>query len=245
MKYSYQISGMTCNGCRASVEKKLSALNGVNTVDVHLEKNEATLDTNFEIPISQLKDALSTKYGIEKKEHLDVFNIDINSHDIAVQEKTKLQQLQPLLIILGYISIASVLLNYKDWNGNAAMLDFMGLFYIVFSFFKIIDIKGFPDSFRMYDPLAKSIPVYAWIYPFVETALGLMFLMRFKIGIALVVTLVILGVTTLGVAKTLLSKQKIQCACLGTALKLPMTEATLIENVIMITMAVILLIQFL
>jgi len=50
-----------------------------------------------------------------------------------------------------------------------------------------------------------------------------------------------LGITTIGVAKTLMNKQKIKCACLGTALKLPMTEATLIENTLMIAMAVFML----
>ena len=123
------------------------------------------------------------------------------------------------------------------------MLDFMGLFYIVFSFFKMLDLKGFNTSFSMYDPIAKKTPFYGKIYPFIETALGLMFLMRFKIDIALVATLFILGVTTIGVTKTLLNKKSIRCACLGTALKLPMTEATFIENAIMIIMAVLMLLN--
>jgi len=117
----------------------------------------------------------------------------------------------------------------------------MGLFYIVFSFFKMLDLKGFPDSFSMYDPLAKKVPLYANVYPFLETALGLMFLMRFETTIALWVTILILGVTTVGVTKTLLDKKSIRCACLGTALKLPMTEATFIENAIMIVMALLMI----
>ncbi len=94
----------------------------------------------------------------------------------------------------------------------------------------------------MYDPLAKKVPIYAVIYPFIETALGIMFLLRFEIKIALVATLIILGITTIGVTKTLLDKKSIRCACLGTALKLPMTEATFIENAIMIVMALTMLI---
>ena len=70
-----------------------------------------------------------------------------------------------------------------------------------------------------------------------------MFLLRFEIEIALVGTLIILGITTIGVVKTLLNKKSIQCACLGTALKLPMTEATFIENSIMIIMASMMLIK--
>jgi hypothetical protein len=93
----------------------------------------------------------------------------------------------------------------------------------------------------MYDPLAGAVPGYGYVYPFIELALGLMFLMRLQIAIALVLTIVILGITTVGVTRSLLSKKEIQCACLGTALKLPMTEATFIENAIMIIMAVIML----
>jgi hypothetical protein len=95
----------------------------------------------------------------------------------------------------------------------------------------------------MYDPLAKRLPIYGWIYPFIETALGIMFLMRFQVNIALIMTLVVLGITTIGVSKTLLDKKSIRCACLGTSLKLPMTEATLIENTLMITMAALMLFE--
>ena len=123
------------------------------------------------------------------------------------------------------------------------MMDFMGLFFIVFSFFKFLDYKNFPNSFSMYDPLAKNIPIYGWIYPFIETILGMMFLSRINIILSLVLTIGILGITTIGVIKVLYNKENIQCACLGTAIKLPMTIATLIENGIMIVMAIITIIQ--
>lgn len=34
MTHTYNVTGMTCNGCRASVEKTLSALPNVTKVDV-------------------------------------------------------------------------------------------------------------------------------------------------------------------------------------------------------------------
>jgi len=94
----------------------------------------------------------------------------------------------------------------------------------------------------MYDPLAKRIPVYGLIYPFIEAILAIMFLMRIQINVAIIATIIILGITTFGITKTLLDKKQIKCACLGTALNLPMTEATFIENTIMILMAVCMLI---
>ena len=241
MTHTYNITGMTCNGCKASVEKSLNALDAVNDVKVNLEKGEAEITMSSHISTEKLQNALSDKYTITEKQEKNVFASSNMSSMPMEENKSKLQQLKPLLLIIFYIASASILLHYKDWAWSAFMLDFMGLFYIVFSFFKMLDLKGFPESFSMYDPLAKRLPVYGWIYPFIETALGLMFLMRFEVEIALIITLVILGITTIGVTKTLLDKKSIRCACLGTALKLPMTEATFIENAIMIIMAILML----
>ena len=106
-------------------------------------------------------------------------------------------------------------------------------FFTLYLAFKFLDYKGFPNSFRMYDPLAKQFPIYAWCYPFIETVLGIMFLLRIKIKWALVITILILGITTFGVIKTLL-KNNTMCL-FGNCPKLPTTEATLIENAVMIT----------
>jgi len=233
---------MTCGGCKASVEKYLGNVDNVTNVAVNLEKAEAEVTMSSHVATEVLKKALPEKYTLSEKENKNVFQMTSQSMD-TTEQKSKLQQLQPLLLILFYIATASLLLHYKNWDGNAIMLDFMGLFFIVFSFFKMLDLKNFPESFRMYDPLAKRVSIYGWIYPFIETVLGLMFLMRFEIEIALIATLVILSITTIGVTKTLLDKKSIRCACLGTALKLPMTEATFIENAIMIVMAIVLLTQ--
>jgi hypothetical protein len=101
--------------------------------------------------------------------------------------------------------------------------------------------KSFPSSFATYDPVAKVIPFYGWLYPFIETILGISFLLRLELNLVLIATLVILSVTTFGVLKSLKQKDQIKCACLGTVLNLPMTEATLIENLLMIFMSLVLL----
>jgi len=241
MKKTYTITGMTCNSCKSSVHKKLDELKEVEAVEVNLEKSEAVIFFTENIDISKLQNSLPSKFQIAEK-LVDDTSVSFNNSSLeSDQGKSKLQQLKPLLIILSYISVASIMMNYKNWNLSEAMLDFMGLFFIVFSFFKMLDLKGFPKSFKMYDPLAKKFPLYGSIYPFIETALGLMFLMRLEVRIALIITLVVLGITTIGVTKALLDKKSIRCACLGTVLKLPMTEATFIENMIMIVMALLML----
>ena len=233
MKTTFKISGMTCNGCRSTVENKLSSLDGIDNVQVDLNNGEAIVYSKNPISFSLISNSLPSKYKVISKR---------DAKDNMIIKSSKIKQLKPLFIILGYISVTSILLNYRNWNSTNAMLDFMGLFYIIFSFFKILDIKGFSTSFKMYDPLAKKITTYGYIYPFIEILLGLMFLTRIEVNIALLITIIILGITIVGVTQTLLNKKTINCACLGTTLKLPMTEATFIENAIMIIMAIILLI---
>ncbi len=227
----YTISGMTCEGCVASVTEKLQNMFQVEKADVSLESSSVNLATSAPVTLSELQNALPEKYTIR-----EIF--ETQHVETVTETESDLKQLFPLFLIFIYITASTILINKHDLNVGDFMYDFMGLFYIVFSFFKFLDYKNFPDSFSMYDPLAKMAPVYGWVYPFIETALGLLFLLRLNLEFALMATLIILGTTTVGVTKVLLNKNAIQCACLGTALKLPMTKATFIENSIMLFMAI-------
>lgn len=240
MTHVYTVTGMTCSGCKASVEKAIQSIDSVTDVSVNLEQSEAVVSMTKHISIKKLQDALSDKFQIfETNTSKNLFD----TIDIPENNSSQFRQLFPLFLIFGYITTIAILLNIRAWDTSNFMLDFMGLFYFVFSFFKLLDLKGFSESFKMYDPLAKVVPKYGVVYPFIELGLGLLFITRVQIPLALIITIIILGITTFGVTKTLLDKKSIQCACLGTTLKLPMTKATFIENTIMIIMAVWMLIK--
>ena len=225
-----KVSGMTCTGCKETVTRALENIDQVKNVTVSLKNGSAIIEAENEPSIETLQQSLPEKYQIQRN----------NSYKPISQSKGRfyLRDLYPLFLILFYITIASLIISWNK-SADSFMIDFMGLFFIVFSFFKFLDYKNFPNSFSMYDPLAKNIPIYGWIYPFIETILGIMFLSRINIILSLALTIGILGITTIGVIKVLYNKENIQCACLGTAIKLPMTIATLIENGIMIVMAII------
>jgi cation transport ATPase len=230
---------MTCNGCKSSIENSLNLLDQVRSSNADIGLGELTLSLKKDISLKSLQNAIPKKYIINEEislsEGLDEINSDLTNGG------SKLKQLKPLFLILFYITSSSVLINYQNWNLNEFMLDFMGLFFISFSFFKMLDLEGFSKSFQMYDPLAKRVSFYGVLYPFIETALGLMFLTKIKVFSALILSVFVLGLTTIGVGKVLFSKKSIQCACLGSVLKLPMTEATFIENAIMILMSIFML----
>ena len=72
MTHMYNISGMTCDGCRNKVEKTLNAIDGI-TASVSLSPPVATITMDKHIPISQLQEALTVagKYTIQVSNDLD------------------------------------------------------------------------------------------------------------------------------------------------------------------------------
>ena len=70
MKHTYQITGMTCDGCRTKVENSLNEIDGV-TAAVSLEPAEAVITMDKHIPTEKLQEALSAAgdYKIEMKGH--------------------------------------------------------------------------------------------------------------------------------------------------------------------------------
>ena len=229
-QFQYKISGMTCSSCVATVTKAIESIRNVKNVTVSLDPGLAVVESNEDVSIDVIHSVLPDKFSVKPFKYYE----DVNTDD----KESFLAKLFPLILILSYISLTSIIINFGR-SLDDLMMDFMGIFFIVFSFFKFLDYKSFPNSFAMYDPLAKALPLYGWIYPFIETILGLMFLFRFQLFTSIIITILLLSITTYGVVNVLKNKQTIQCACLGTAIKLPMTIATLIENGIMIIMALI------
>ena len=63
MKHTYEISGMTCMGCRSHVEKTLENIDGVESANVDLHKAEAILEMAELISIETLKAELEKAGG--------------------------------------------------------------------------------------------------------------------------------------------------------------------------------------
>jgi copper chaperone CopZ len=223
MNQEFIITGMTCENCKKGVLSKLNAIHEIVHVEIDLKSGFTNIEVDSKLSFSSLEKVLGSKYAVK----------DLNNE----VKFSKLKELFPLFLIFVYLIFGALYLERSDLNLDDLMLSFMGLFFIVFSFFKFLGYKSFPSSFATYDPVAKVIPFYGWLYPFIETILGISFLLRLELNLVLIATLVILSVTTFGVLKSLKQKDQIKCACLGTVLNLPMTEATLIENLLMIFMS--------
>jgi prepilin signal peptidase PulO-like enzyme (type II secretory pathway) len=162
--------------------------------------------------------------------------------DSPTQERSP--SLYPLGLIVTYIAVAAALATFV--RGDAAwrtfMLDFMAGFFLVFSFFKLLDVRGFADAYQSYDILAMRSRAYALAYPFLELILGVAYLIRWRPEITNGATLALMLVSSVGVLRAVLDRRRIRCACLGTALNLPMTTVTLAEDLGMAAMAAVALV---
>lgn len=229
---------MTCGGCQAKVQNLLSKVTGVKNVSIDLSKGEAVVDMDKHIVTGELKAALKDypKYQLTEANHL----YPVVAPVLAIEEtKSWFENYKPILLIFGYITGISLLIEYM--HGEFAwmrwMNHFMAGFFLVFSFFKFLNLKGFAESYSMYDIMAKKWKGWGYVYAFTELALGLAFLSGFNPILTNAVTFVIMTVSIIGVLQSVFKKRKIKCACLGAVFNLPMSTITIIEDALMIGMS--------
>lgn len=145
--------------------------------------------------------------------------------------KEKWKNYKPLIIIFIFCIVLSwIQNNLENQQVESMMHSFMGYFFIFLSLFKFFDLKGFVDGFSTYDLIAKRVRVYGYAYPFIEFFLGIAYLTKVDLFLTNWVTVVIMTVSGLGVLKSVLSGQKIKCACLGTVLNVPLGTISIFEN---------------
>lgn len=230
MTHTYKISGMTCSSCVARVKSSLLLVPHVTSVEVSQEAGSATITMDKHIPLPVFQKALESKYTISAMEH----------NETAEQAKSWLVTYKPVLLIFLYITGITLLIQFSHQRFDFMMWmqHFMAGFFLVFSFFKLLNLKGFAESYVMYDVLAKRIPAWAYLYAFVELGLGIAYTINFNPFITNIITLLVMSVSIIGVLQTVLNKKKIQCACLGAVFNLPMSTITIIEDALMIVMSI-------
>jgi len=212
-------------------------LPNVTEVEISKEKQTATITMDKHISLSNFQNALDKKYSISTNEH----------NEVAEQAKNWFSTYKPILIIFAYITTVSIIAatHQNQFHWMQAMNIFMAGFFLTFSFFKMLDLKGFAESYSMYDIVAKKLKAWGFIYAFIELGLGISYATNFQPLITNIVTLVVMTISIIGVLQSVLNKRKIQCACLGAVFNLPMSTVTIIEDALMIAMSGIMLITML
>jgi copper chaperone CopZ len=237
MTHTYQLTGMTCGGCENKVKSNLLVLPDVTAVEVSKDTNSATISMDKHIGLDALQQALG---GSESK-----YQISAAHHSETLEEaKSWAETYKPILLIFGYVTAIALVVSWQDSaiNFMVFMRIFMAGFFLTFSFFKMLNLKGFAESYAMYDIVAKKFSPWGYIYAFIELGLGLSFALNLSPTVVNWVTLIVMTISILGVLESVLNKKKIQCACLDAVFNLPMSTVTIVEDAIMIAMSASMLI---
>ena len=234
---------MTCANCVAKAKSQLLLLGDIIEADVKLTAPQATITMQKHIPVTALQNALS------KAGHYNITQADGGLHHSEATEETAswLTTYKPILLIGAFITGTTLLIEATRgaFNWHSWMQNFMAGFFLVFSFFKLLNLKGFAESYSSYDIVAKKWFGWGYLYPFIELALGLSYLLNFNPLLTNGVTLIVMTISIVGVLQSVLSNRKIQCACLGAVFNLPMSTITIIEDALMIAMSAIMIYQIL
>lgn len=240
---TYIVHGMNCGKCVQKIKDGLAQKN--IAVDVTLQPPRLIVQEAFPVPMDEINQILAqigdyhvTQKETAQKESGAQHGANIASNAAPKDLRAWFKTYYPLLLIVTMISLVSLrgAATLHDW-----MMHFMAGFFLMFGFFKLLDIRGFRDAYAGYDLLAKRWYGYGFVYPFLELALGFAFLFRFEVTASLWASVILMGFGGLGVVNALRKKQTIRCACLGTVLNLPMSTVTLIENFGMVLMSILML----
>lgn len=228
MNFTFEISGMTCEGCSNKVKSLIQKNISINEVEVNLNSGLVHFNSEKQISVTDLEKLLTQhpKYKV---------SIQSDKTKNTINKSLTIITYFPLILIFIFLTTLSI------WSSNFKitlfMNYFMGGFFLTFSFFKILDLKGFQMSFSKYDLIGKEIKAYGYVYPFIELSMGWLYLLQFNPIITNTATILILGIGSVGVIQSVIKKETIKCACLGTVFNLPMSNITIIENSIMLLMA--------
>ncbi|MEM9366769.1 MAG: MauE/DoxX family redox-associated membrane protein [Planctomycetota bacterium] len=247
-------TNMRCQSCLDKVNSKLDGALGVIAWKADLQHPDKWLDVELksehDIPMVR---QLVAEAGFETKpiDRVDaaipspsVVSLGVSEQKTTDESGRFWQTYRPLLLVVGYVLLLSGLIEWwvsdqaASWSWGRFQTWFMGFFFLGFAFFKLLDVGRFADAFATYDVIARQSHLYALAYPFIEFGLGMLFVLRVGLTFASGFTAILMAVGLVGVVSAVLRRERIQCACLGTVFQLPMSVVTIIENTIMLVMAI-------
>lgn len=233
LSQTYTLTGLTCSSCVAKVTARLLHHHEVEEAVVTLQPPQAHLKTH--VPLSE--DALNAWLQPLGKYRMQA---SVGETPAPLPEKNA-QTYRPLLLLLAYLGLVVAAESFRLGRFEPALVMrlLMGGFFVAFSFFKMLDLQGFSAAYRSYDLVARAVPAYGLVYPFIELGLGLAYLADLSPSWVNATTAVIMSVSLVGVLRAVLTKRAIRCACLGTVFNLPMSTVTIVEDGSMLVMALL------
>ncbi len=198
-------------------------------------------------------DAFKAEHGVKTTPQTFIDGARIGGHDdlrrffgLKVRDP-KATTYTPVVAIFG---MAAAIAGAASFSAFGSVLTvhagewFVAVSMCLLSLQKLRDIDGFANGFLGYDLLAQRVVRYAWVYPWAEGLAGVLMIAGALLWIAIPVALAIGTIGAVSVVKAVyIEKRSLKCACVGGGSNVPLGFVSLLENVLMVAMAVWMLVR--
>lgn len=228
------------------VNAKHTCPHGIKAKDLLQRKGYTVIDTH--LSTREAADAFKAQHGVTTTPQAFIGDTriggytDLRAHfGLKNRDKTK-KTYRPVAALFAVAALLSVAIT---WLSAGAVFDgmtierFIALAMVLLGLQKLQDVDKFATMFLTYDLLAQRWVRYGYAYPFLETAAGLLMLAGALTWLSAPVTIVFAGIGAISVFKAVyIDKRDLKCACVGGDSNVPLGFISLLENVMMVGMAI-------
>ena len=158
-------------------------------------------------------------------------------------------------ILISVIFISIFLINYiylkfyinnnlqnnnlqNNINLNELMNNTMASILFIFGSLKLYNLNKFSNIFSKYNIISKKIPLYSYLYPFIEIILSVNLFFKYEINLTYIIIGILMIISLISVIISIIKGEKLRCGCLGSFFHIPLSYVTISENVIMLFMII-------
>jgi len=192
-------------------------------------------------------DAFKAEHGVTTTPQTFIAGQRIGGHDdlrrwlgLKVRDRGALTY-RPVIALFGMAAAMALALSTAMMGTPItvhAVEWFVGIAMCLLAFLKLRDVDGFATMFLNYDLLARVWVPYGIVYAWAEAAAGVMMLSGLWPWLSAGIALFIGGIGAVSVVKAVyIDKRDLQCACVGGDSNVPLGMVSLLENLMMIGMA--------
>lgn len=186
-------------------------------------------------------DVKATPQAFIGEERIGGFD-DLSAH---LGKATKSKNSTTYKPIIALLSVAFLMATTITWVALGTTFTgrtvewFISISMVLLGLQKLQDVEQFATMFLNYDLLAQRWVRYGYVYPFVETGAGLLMMAGVLTQLSAPAALFVASIGAISVFKAVyIDKRKLKCACVGGDSKVPLGFVSLMENLMMIGMAI-------
>lgn len=198
-------------------------------------------------------DAFKAEYDVKTTPQIFIDGQRIGGHDdlrrflgLKVRDP-KASSYAPVLAVFAVAALLALTIDWLTAMPLPSMMTlerFVAIAMALLAMLKLQDVDQFATMFLNYDLLARRLPPYGLVYPFLELGAGLLMLARTLDWLSIPVALFIGGIGAVSVFKAVyIEKRELKCACVGGGSNVPLGFVSLTENVMMVAMALWMLVS--